>query len=266
MSQEFKTLLTSDQGAVRIITFNRPDLLNPLDVESGSELIKALDMAEKSQKIRALVLTGKGKAFSAGGNVRLMAQGLSQGIRPSNFFREVAVLLNQSILALRKLPKPVVCAMNGVAAGGGIGWALACDLVVAAENSVFDPGYVRIALTPDGGTSTFITRLIGLKRASEFFLLGKPMNAAKALELGVINQTAKPDKVLETALALAQKLAQGPAEALAQTKRLLNQANLDDLAERLEDERKTIEHQADQPDFKEGITAFFEKRKPIFKD
>ncbi|KIX11660.1 enoyl-CoA hydratase [Dethiosulfatarculus sandiegensis] len=251
---------------MRIITFNRPDLLNPLDVESGSELIKALDMAEKSQKIRALVLTGKGKAFSAGGNVRLMAQGLSQGIRPSNFFREVAVLLNQSILALRKLPKPVVCAMTGVAAGGGIGWALACDLVVAAENSVFDPGYVRIALTPDGGTSTFITRLIGLKKASEFFLLGKPMNAAKALELGVINQTAKPDKVLETALALAQKLAQGPAEALAQTKRLLNQANLGDLAERLEDERKTIEHQADQPDFKEGITAFFEKRKPIFKD
>jgi 2-(1,2-epoxy-1,2-dihydrophenyl)acetyl-CoA isomerase len=195
-----------------------------------------------------------------------MAQGLSQGVKPSSFFREVAVLLNQSILALRHLPKPVVCAMNGVAAGGGIGWVLACDLVVAAKNSIFDPGYVRIALTPDGGTSTFITRLIGLKRASEFFLLGKPITAQQAFELGMINQVQEPDKVFEHALALAKKLASGPAEALAQTKHLLNQSSLSDLAERLEDEMKAICHQADQPDFKEGLTAFFEKRKPTFKD
>lgn len=260
----YQTLLVEDRGPVRLITLNQPQIFNPLDEVSGPELIQALEAADRDHTVRALVLTGAGKAYAAGGNVRLMADILARGERPSPFFSEVGAVLNRSVITLRRLSKPVVCALNGVVAGGGLGWCLGCDLVVAAQSARLDPGYIRIAVCPDGGASALVTRLIGHKRASEFFLLGRALSAAEALEWGLVNRVVADDKVLAEALAMAGQLAQSPRQALAATKALLNQAVLGDLETVLEQERQAIMALADQPDFAEGIKAFFERRKPEF--
>jgi 2-(1,2-epoxy-1,2-dihydrophenyl)acetyl-CoA isomerase len=260
----YQTLLLEDRGPVRIITLNRPEQFNPLDIESGPELVDALERADRDKNVRALVLTGAGKAFSAGGNVRLMGEGLARGDDPAEFFCEVAAVLNRTIITLRRHSKPIVCAMNGVASGGGLGWALSCDLIVMAKNAKFDPGYIRIAVNPDGGASVLISRLIGAKRAAAFFMLGQPINSQNALEWGMVNQVVEEDQVLESALALAGQLAQGPLQAMASTKALINQALFGDLEGILENERRAILELCQKPDFAEGIKAFFEKRKPKF--
>ena len=261
----FQTLLVEDRGPVRLLTLNQPELFNPLDAVSGAELIQALEEAGRQPAVRALVLTGAGKAFAAGGNVRLMGGLLQKGQDPAPWFSDIGAILNRSIITLRRLPKPVVCALNGVAAGGGLGWCLACDLVVAAARARLDPGYVRIAVCPDGGASALVTRLIGHKRASEFFLLGRVLKAAEALDWGLVNRVVADGQVVDEALKLAQELAAGPAQALAATKALLNQATLGDLETILEEERQAIARLSSQPDFAEGITAFFEKRRPNFQ-
>ncbi len=260
----YQTLLVEDRGPVRLITLNRPELFNPLDIQSGPEFVDALERADRDAKVRALVLTGAGKAFSAGGNVRLMGEGLARGDDPAEFFCEVAAVLNRSIITLRRHAKPIVCAMNGVASGGGLGWALGCDLIVMAQKASFDPGYIRIAVNPDGGASVLISRLIGAKRAAAFFLLGMPIKSQTALEWGMVNQVVEDHQVLEAALSLAGQLAQGPSQAMAATKALINQALFGDLETILENERRTILELCQQPDFAEGIKAFFEKRKPSF--
>lgn len=261
---DYQTILVEDRGPVRVLTLNQPQMFNPLDIVSGAELVKALEAADREPGVRALVLTGAGKAFAAGGNVRLMGE-LVQSGRPSKpFFSEIAALLNLTIITLRRITKPVICALNGVAAGGGLGWCLGCDLVVAAESARLDPGYVRIAVSPDGGSSVLVPRLIGLKRATEFFMLGRVLSAREALEWGMVNRVVPDGELMDQALALAAELASGPAEALAATKALLNRATLGDLEGLLEDERQSIVGLVDQPDYKEGIKAFFERRKPQF--
>jgi 2-(1,2-epoxy-1,2-dihydrophenyl)acetyl-CoA isomerase len=247
-----------------VLTLNQPEIFNPLDLTSGTELVAALEEADRDEGVRALVLTGAGRAFSAGGNVRLMGQFVQEGRPSAPFFTEIAAVLNRSIITLRRLSKPVVCALNGVAAGGGLGWCLACDLVVASESARLDPGYIRIAMCPDGGATPFLVRLVGLKRASEFFMLGRVLTAAEALEWGLVNRVVPDQETLPQALAMAAKLAQGPRLALARTKELLNQAALGDLETLLEEERARLISLADRPDFQEGIRAFFEKRKPVF--
>ncbi len=261
---QYQTLLAEDRGPVRLLTLNQPAIFNPLDEVSGPELVAALEEADRDTAVRALVLTGAGKAFSAGGNVRLMGEQLAKGQATKPFFAQIAGVLNRSILALRQLKKPVVCALNGVAAGGGLGWCLACDLVVAARSARLDPGYIRIALSPDGGATALITRLIGHKRATEFFLLGQALETETALAWGLINRVVDDGVVLEEALKLAGLLAQGPRHALAATKALLGRAALGDLAGLVEDERSMLLELADEPDFVEGIKAFFERRKPDF--
>jgi 2-(1,2-epoxy-1,2-dihydrophenyl)acetyl-CoA isomerase len=262
---QYKTLLVEDRGPVRLITLNQPAILNPLDEVSGPELVGALEAADLDEMVRALVLTGAGKAFSAGGNVRLMSDKLQRGQSTAPFFAAISGVLNRSIIALRRMGKPVVCALNGVAAGGGLGWCLACDLVVAARNARLDPGYLRIALNPDGGGTALITSLIGHKRASEFFLLSQALNAETALAWGLVNRVVEDAAVLEEALKLAGKLAHGPRRALAATKDLLNRTAFAGLENVMENERGFLLELADRPDFVEGIKAFFERRKPSFE-
>ena len=261
---EYKTLLVDDHGPVRLITLNQPAMFNPLDYGSGPELIQALEEAGADPAVRVVVLTGAGPAFSGGGNVREMAKALKNGEKPSIFFSELAAVLHRSISTLRRLPKPVVCALNGVASGGGLGWALACDIVVASQKAKFDPGYIRIAVNPDGGSTAFITRTLGLQRASAFFMLSEAIDAQTAQAWGLVNRVVEPEALMDETLALAQRLAKGPATALAQTKALLNQALYGDLETVMENERQSLCQLGDQPDFAEGIAAFFEKRKPKF--
>ena len=156
-----------------------------------------------------MVLTGAGKAFAAGGNVRLMAEKVLSGQSTKPFFSEIAAILNRTIITLRRLAKPVVCALNGVAAGGGLGWCLACDLVVAAQSARLDPAYVRIAVNPRRGASALVTRLIGLKRASEFFLRGRVLSAQEALEWGMINRVVEDGQLMDEALKVARELGGG---------------------------------------------------------
>lgn len=260
----YKTLLVEDQGPVRLLTLNQPAIFNPVDEVSGPELVAALDQAERAAGVRVLVLTGAGKAFSGGGNVRKMHQVLAAGQKLSPFLADLAAVLHRSISTMRRMPKPIVCALNGVASGGGLGWALACDLVVAADSARLDPGYVRIALSPDGGSSGLLSRALGLQRASEFFLLGRALDAQAALARGLVNLVLPAGQVLPQALEWASELAQGPAQALAATKALINRALYGDLETIMEDERQSICAMSDLPDAAEGLNAFFAKRKPRF--
>ncbi len=261
---DYKTLLVEDVGAVRVLTLNQPKIFNPADEVSAPDFIDALERAERDPNVRVVVVTGAGKAFSAGGNVKKMFETLEAGEKLSLYLMGLAAQLHRSISTIRRMPQPVVCAMNGVTAGGGLGWALCCDLVVAAASAKLDPGYVRIALSPDGGSTGLLSRILGLQRASEFFMLGRVLEAEKACELGLINKVVPDGKALEAALEWAQELARGPAAALAATKRLLNQAIYGDLETIMEDERQSICAMSDLPDAREGIMAFFEKRKPDF--
>lgn len=261
---DFETLALQDRGAVRIITLNRPQLFNALDAQSGSELVAALEQADHDPAVRAVVLTGAGRAYAAGGNIQLMGQGLKQGLPPGPLFADIAAWLGRTVVALRRVGLPVLCAMNGVASGGGLAWALACDLIVAAKSARFDPAYRRLGVCPDGGASALIAGLIGIKRAAEFFLLDRPIDAETALAWGMVNRVVDDDQLMDQALELAQELAAGPRRAMAMTKELINRAVLPHIERVLEDERQTIVELSGQPDFAEGVTAFFERRKPRF--
>lgn len=260
----FKTLLVETHGAVRRITLNQPAMFNPLDFDSGPELVRALEQAQQDPAVGAVLLTGAGRAYASGGNVRLMARILQEGGDIQAFFSDLAYILAKTVITMRRLRLPVVAAVGGPVAGGGLAWALGADLVVASEKARFDPAYIRIAVSPDGGASAIVPGLIGHKRASEFFLLGRVIGAAQALDWGLINQVTPPEELLERAMAMAEELAAGPAEALAATKALLNRAMLADLESVMEDERQSIMRLGARPDFAEGIEAFFEKRPPRF--
>ena len=245
-----------------VITLARPQLLNALDEDSGLELVQALETAGADPKVRVVILTGQGRAFSAGGNVRAMHRFLldhpGEGAAP--FFWRVVDLLNRSVLAIRRMKKPVIAAVNGVAAGGGLGWVLASDLVVASPKARFDTAYIRIAVSPDGGNSYFLPRLIGPWLASELFFLGGALDAERARELGLVNRLVEEDKLVDEALALAAELAAKSESGLARTKELVNAACYPGLAEHLEKERDYILASADGPDFDRAIKAFFAKK------
>ncbi len=257
-----ETLIYELKNHTAVITLARPKLLNALDEKSGLELVQALETAGADPEVRVVILTGQGKAFSAGGNVQAMHQFLldhpGKGAAP--FFWRVVDLLNRSVMAIRRMKKPVIAAVNGVAAGGGLGWVLASDLVVASPRARFDTAYIRIAVNPDGGNSFFLPRMIGPWRASELFFLGGALDAEKALEWGLVNRLVEEDRLLDEALALAAELAARSESGLARTKELLNAAAYPGLAEHLEKEREFILASADGPDFDEAVKAFFAKK------
>ncbi len=265
---DWQTLIVAVEGPLGLITLNQPAIFNPLDLTSGPELTAALESLATDDAVRVIVLTGQGKAFSAGGNVRSMAEAIESdpGQGPPRLFTEVARWLNTVVLAIRRMDKPVVCALNGVAAGGGLAWAMACDLVVAARSARLDSAYIRIGFSPDGGLSVFLPLLMGHKRATEFFMLGQTITADEARELGLVNRVVADEAVLDEARKIALDLAARPRLALARTKEFLHRAFYPDLEPRIEDERRAIVQLSANHDFREGIAAFFEKRPPRFTD
>ncbi|MBF0498401.1 MAG: enoyl-CoA hydratase/isomerase family protein [Deltaproteobacteria bacterium] len=262
----YETLTLDKQGHLATIKLNRPKIFNPLDEVSGAELVAALEKCGWDNDIRVVILTGEGKAFSAGGNVRMMKSFVDDhpDLDGGQIFEQITKLLNRSILTIRNLPKPVVAALNGVASGGGLSWVLACDMVIAADTARLDTGYIRIAVNPDGGLSWILPRLIGHKRATEFLMLAEEMSAAKALELGLVNKMVPEKDLLSESIILATRLSKKPALALAATKRLMNGSVFYGLAAQLERERQEIIQAGGTHDFKEGLAAFFEKRPPAF--
>jgi 2-(1,2-epoxy-1,2-dihydrophenyl)acetyl-CoA isomerase len=259
----YQTVQLELRGAVAVLTLNRPESLNSLTVELGREFQSAVGEAlEKGA--RALILTGAGRAFCAGGDLRDMQRIAKQDGRIEAFFDEPLRLLHECILMIRKTPAPFVAAVNGVASGAGCNLALACDLVIAAESARFNQAFIKIGLSPDCGGTFILPRLIGLKRASELLMTGDMISAARAAEIGMINAVVPDNELMDRALAMAGKLAQAPTAAIGRIKELLEVSATSDYATQLELERKAQIQSGQTKDFKEGVAAFIEKRPPDF--
>ena len=251
------------RDAVGIITLNRPDSLNALTTEVGQEFQKAVGEVQQ-RGARAVVLTGAGRAFCAGGDLREMQKIAQQEGKIEAFFDEPLRLLNECILLIRRAPLPFIAAVNGAASGGGCNLALACDFVVAGESAKFNQAFIKIGLVPDCGGTFILPRLIGWKRAAELMMTGDVVTAARALEMGMINAVVPDEELLARALAMAEKLAQAPTAAIGRIKELLEASATNDYGEQLELERKTQIQSGLTKDFREGVAAFLEKRPPKF--
>lgn len=259
----FETVDYKFENAVATIQMNRPEALNALSLQLSVDLASAINQAI-ADKARAVVLTGSGRAFCSGGDLREMQE---MGKREGNieaFLDAPLKALHKVIRMIRETPIPFVAAVNGVCAGAGTNFALACDIVVAAENATFNEAFVRIGLSPDCGGTFFLPRVIGEKRAAELMMTGMTATAQQALEMGMINRISSADHLAEDAAALAVQLAGGPTGSIGRIKRMINASFSNNLADQLALEAECQLDSGRSNDFKEGVTAFFEKRPPNF--
>ncbi len=259
----YETMLTAQDGGVLTITFNRPDVLNAFNDRMIAELGDILKGAERDAAVRCLVLTGAGRGFSAGQDLNAFLEREASPDPPS-IGEHLRAGYNVLVTRLRQTEKPVVAAVNGVAAGVGLSLALACDLRVAAENASFTLGFSKIGLIPDGGASFMLPLLVGLGRAAELAFTSDRIDAAEAHRLGLVNRIAPPDDLLAETHKLAAQLANLPTRALGLTKRAFNHAILPDLAAWLDYEAHLQEIAGRSRDHREGVAAFMEKRRPNF--
>ncbi len=260
MAEEIVTLSIGD-GVARI-TLNRPETLNSWNEQLGQDLSAALDRAEQDDAVRAVLITGAGRGFSSGADLGEQRSG-AEGEVP-DLGQRLLELYNPIIRAVRELPKPVVAAVNGPAAGIGCALALACDLIVAGESAFFLLAFVNIGLVPDGGSTATVPARVGAARAAEMAMLGERVGAAKALEWGLINRVVPDDDLDQATTLLSTHLAHGPTKAYANIKRLLNRTLYPDLAGQLDAEAMAQKEQGQTADFIEGVLAFAEKRPPRF--
>jgi 2-(1,2-epoxy-1,2-dihydrophenyl)acetyl-CoA isomerase len=249
-------------GGVATIRMNRPERMNAYNLEMGETLLSAVSMASVDPSVRCIVLTGEGKAFSAGGDVEFMATFREEG---HGKFLDLAIRLHALIASLRKAPKPVIAAVNGVAAGAGFSMALACDVAVATASARFTLGYQNIGLSPDGGMTFFLARALGTQRAMEMTLFSKVLSAEQAAAWGLVQQVFPDADFAAQTAALASLLAAGPTLAYARAKELYNRALSQPLETQLEEERQSIARSATTHDFREGVRAFLEKRPARFE-
>ncbi len=259
----YETIQVEMRGTVCVITLNRPQSLNALTLEVGQEF-KAGVAEARRQSARAIVLTGAGRSFCAGGDLKEMRKIAEQKGRVDAFFDEPLRVLNECVMLIRQMPAPFIAAVNGAASGGGCNLALACDLVVAGESARFNQAFVRIGLVPDCGGTFILPRLIGWRRATELLMTGDVVTAQQALEMGMINAVVLDTELMAHAIALAEKLASGPTVALGKIKALLEASANNDYEAQLELERTTQIEAGQTKDFREGVAAFIEKRAPKF--
>jgi 2-(1,2-epoxy-1,2-dihydrophenyl)acetyl-CoA isomerase len=250
-----------DSGIGRI-TLNRPDSLNAWNEQLGLDLRDALAGAADDDAVRSVLITGAGRAFSSGAD--LSEQRSENDGEAPDLSRRLRELYNPIILSVRELPKPVVAAVNGPAAGIGCSLALACDLIVAAESSFFLLAFVNVGLVPDGGTTLTVPARAGAARAAEMAMLGERVPAPQALEWGLVNRVVADGDLAGEADQLAARLAAGPTVAYGNIKRLLNRGLYADLAAQLDAEAEAQSEQGRTSDFIEGVVAFAQKRRPEF--
>jgi 2-(1,2-epoxy-1,2-dihydrophenyl)acetyl-CoA isomerase len=248
---------------VATITLNRPDKLNAINEPMQAELAGALDRIEGDAAIRALLLTGAGRAFSAGQDLTDRVMG--EGEAPPDLGDTLDRLHNPLIRRLRRLERPIVCAVNGVAAGAGANLALACDLVLAARSAKFIQAFCRLGLVPDAGGTYVLPRLVGAARAMGLALLGEPLTAEQAAAWGLIWRVVDDEQLMPEAKALARRLATQPTRGLGLIKRALNASAANTLGEQLDLERDLQREAGRTRDYREGVRAFLEKRSPSFE-
>lgn len=246
------------EAAVTTLTLNRPDALNALTAELRRELLGAVKAAGRDPDVRAVVITGAGRAFCAGADLRA-------GSGEREFRRVLTAEYNPLIEAIRAMQKPVVAAVNGVAAGAGVSLALAADLVVAAEDAKFVPAFGRIGLVPDSGLTRTLVRAIGRHRAFEILMGERQLTAAEAQAAGLVSAVVPADRLAGAARELAERLATGPTRAIGLTKRLVADAEDASLADSLAAEAALQEVAGRTEDHAEGVAAFTEKRDPAFR-
>jgi 2-(1,2-epoxy-1,2-dihydrophenyl)acetyl-CoA isomerase len=257
-----QSVLLAVEAGVATIAFNRPDVFNAMDGEMMIRFRAAAELAQKDPAIRAIVLRGEGKSFLAGGDV-------------GAFHRHIAELpdlivrwgreLHFALLALRRAPKPVLASVHGAVAGAGFSVLCVADLAVSADDARFSLAYANIGTSPDGGSTHFLPRLVGYKKAMELTLLPELFDAATAQRLGLINWVVPAAELGAHTQRIAARLAQGPSRAYAEAKRLLNQSLERSLETQMEEELQAFARCAVTGDLAEGVTAFVEKRKPVFK-
>src|SRR5947208_13357199 len=252
------TIIVEKLAGYRRITLNRPERLNALTVEMAAALAAALDDAVADKTCRAILLTGAGRGFCAGQDLTEII-----GASPADLDRLLAHY-NPLILKLRGLPIPVLCAVNGVAAGAGANLALACDIVLAARSASFVQAFAKIGLVPDCGGTWFLPRLVGEARARALSMLADPLPAETAAEWGMIWRAVPDAELMAEAEAVAARLAAGPTAALGLIKQALDKSAIDELEDQLDPVAELQEEAAENPDYAEGLRAFLAKRPPNF--
>ena len=260
---QFETVNYDKDGDVSVITLNRAEALNALSLQLVRDLWAAIQQAV-AERSRAVVITGNGRAFCSGGDLREMKSMSEREGRIEAFLEGPLAALHELIRSIRETPIPFVAAVNGICAGAGTNIALACDLVVAADDATFNEAFVRIGLSPDCGGSFFLPRVIGEKLAAELFMTGESVSAERAAQFGMINRVVPADDLLADSLLLAKKLAEGPTASIGRIKRLLNASYSNSLQEQLALEHELQIESGRSEDFREGVSAFFDKRPPRF--
>jgi 2-(1,2-epoxy-1,2-dihydrophenyl)acetyl-CoA isomerase len=251
----------ADEAA--LIELNRPDNLNAWNLQLGLDLRTAIERARDDDTVRAVMVTGAGRGFSSGADLREQRDAGEEGV--ADLSARLRDVYHPVLIGLREMPKPVVAAVNGPAVGIGCSLALACDLIVAGESAYFLLAFVNIGLIPDGGSTAFVPARAGHARAFEMALLGERVPAPQALEWGLINRVVPDDELAAQARALVERLAAGPTVAYANAKRLLNRRLYPDFEGQLEAEADAQREQGQTADFIEGVVAFAEKRPPRFQ-
>ncbi len=260
-------VLLDIKDSIATVTLNRPHELNVLDPNLASELHDVVTTVESNEGVRCMILTGAGDNFMAGGDINYFAMSV-QALKKhgSKAFYGIFDKVHGVIRTLRRMDVPVIASVRGAVAGYGIGLMVACDMVLAARDAKFALAYTHIGVSPDGGTTYALPRIVGLKRATELLLLGDRFDAQTALDYGLVNRLVDPEELENETLKLAQRLAQGPRQSYARVKSLLNSSLSNSLDAQLEREHSSFLSCAITDDFAEGVLAFCEKRKPNFGD
>jgi 2-(1,2-epoxy-1,2-dihydrophenyl)acetyl-CoA isomerase len=257
----YDSLVFEVKDGVGLIQLNRADDGNVITLEMANEMLEVALRCDEDPEIRAVVLTGSGKMFCAGGDLKAFA---AQGDGISLYLKKVTQVFHAVISRFNWMDAPVIGAINGTAAGGGFSLALTTDIAIAAESAKFTMAYTKIGLALDGGSSYFLARMVGLRRAKEMALLNPVLSARQALEWGLINQVVADDQVLPAALEMAYNLAKGPTLALGAAKRLILSGATESLESQMERESRAIAAMAGKADGREGVAAFLGKRLPKF--
>jgi 2-(1,2-epoxy-1,2-dihydrophenyl)acetyl-CoA isomerase len=260
--RQYETINLYRRGPGAKVELNRPDRMNAWSNQFSLDLLAAIREVTEDPGVRAVLVTGAGRAFSSGADLKEAAQQADGG--SVDVYRILTERYHPLITGIRRMPKPVIAAVNGPAAGIGLSLALACDLVVAAESAYFSLAFVNIGLVPDGGSSLFVPSRVGFARAAELAMLGERLDARKALDWGLINQVWPDAEFGEQTSKLLDRLASGATKSYAGTKRQLNQWLYERMDAQLEFEAQIQKEMAASGDFAEGLAAFAEKRPPRF--
>ncbi|MGX9135133.1 enoyl-CoA hydratase/isomerase family protein [Rummeliibacillus sp. JY-2-4R] len=250
--------VTTAQDGVCTVTLNRPEVRNAMGLQLREELKEFFLKVKDKDEVKAIILTGEGNVFSAGGDLSALKH------VDAIAGRKRLQAGHELIQAILNLEKPVIAAVNGAAAGAGVSLALACDLIIASRSTVFIQSFAKVGLIPDLGSIYFLPKLVGRHRALELMFLGERVTAEQAQSIGMINRVVDDENLLDEASKIAQTISAGPANALGLMKKLVNRSVCDQLDESLEMEALAQSLCFESVEFKEGVQAFFEKRKPIF--